>query len=133
MESRTTKRVNMSRITGSFIKRIALVLAAISLVSACATQPDKITSRSMSPILYKDLNCDQIALDLYRVEARIDELHTSLKKTADIDEAQMVIGMLLLWPVLFGLEGGDGAEASEYARVKGERDALNYVALQKSC
>ena len=45
----------------------------------------------------------------------------------------MGIGLILLWPVLFGLEGGDGAEATEYARVKGERDALNHAALQKSC
>lgn len=108
-------------------------LLALSTVAGCATQPEKIATRSVSPILYKDLTCDQIALELHRVQSREGELHTSLKKTADTDEAQMAIGLILLWPVLFGLEGGDGAEASEYGRIKGEREALNYVALQKKC
>jgi hypothetical protein len=42
-------------------------------------------------------------------------LYASLKKKADNDTAQMTVGMLLLWPTLFFLEGGDGPEASEYS------------------
>jgi len=34
---------------------------------------------------------------------------------------------------LFFLEGGDGPEAAEYGRLKGERDALEKVAIQKEC
>ena len=41
--------------------------------------------------------------------------------------------MLLFWPSLFFLEGGDTPEASEYARIKGEVDALNEASIQKSC
>ena len=36
-------------------------------------------------------------------------------------------------PDHFALEGGDGAEAAEFARLKGERDALEQAAVQKSC
>ena len=45
----------------------------------------------------------------------------------------MAIGLVLFWPTLFFLEGGDGPEAAEYARLKGEVDALEGVAIQKQC
>ena len=47
--------------------------------------------------------------------------------------AQMGVGLVLFWPTLFFLEGGDGAEAAEYARLKGERDALEQAYTQKKC
>lgn len=82
---------------------------------------------------YKDYDCDQIAGELERVSRRANELHGSLKKTANNDNAQMAVGMVLFWPALFFLEGGDGPEAAEYGRLKGERDALEKVAIQKKC
>jgi len=45
----------------------------------------------------------------------------------------MGIGLLVLWPTLFLLEGGDGVEASEYSRLKGEYEALRQANTKKSC
>lgn len=56
-----------------------------------------------------------------------------MKKTADNDTAQMAIGMILFWPTLFLLEGGDGPQAAEYARIKGELEALETASLRKKC
>lgn len=55
-----------------------------------------------------------------RVSRRAGELQASLKQKADGDAMQMGVGMLLFWPALFFLEGGDGAQAQEYSRLKGE-------------
>ncbi len=60
-------------------------------------------------------------------------LHAQLKSTADADAAQMGIGLVLFWPTLLFLEGGDGPEAQEYARLKGERDAIEAVSIRKKC
>jgi hypothetical protein len=105
---------------------------ALMLVG-CASSPDKIQTSYVSPLQYKDYDCDQIAGELERVSRRANELHGSLKKTSDNDNAQMAVGMILFWPALFFLEGGDGPEAAEYGRLKGERDALEKVAIQKKC
>ena len=43
----------------------------------------------------------------------------------------MAVGLLLFWPALFFLEGGDGPEAAEYARLKGQYEALRTVAVQR--
>ena len=82
---------------------------------------------------YKDYDCEQVASEMARVNRRAGELHASIKQTADTDAAQMAVGAVLFWPALFFLEGGDGPEAAEYARLKGERDALEQVSTQKKC
>jgi hypothetical protein len=107
--------------------------AVLASATGCASNPERIQAASVSPIPYMEYNCNQIGLELERVIKRADELHTKLKKLADDDAAQMTIGMLLFWPALFFLEGGDGPEAAEYARVKGERDVLQKIAVEKNC
>ena len=45
----------------------------------------------------------------------------------------MGVGLVLFWPTLFFLEGGDGPEASEYTQLKGEFEALRTNSVQKKC
>lgn len=70
---------------------------------------------------------------LERVTNRANELHGRLKKLAEDDSAQMTVGLILFLPALFFLEGGDGPEAAEYARLKGERATLVKIAVEKDC
>jgi hypothetical protein len=53
-----------------------------------------------------------------------------LKETADA--AQVGVGLILFWPALFLVEGGDGAEAQEHSRLKGEKEAIERVSIQKN-
>lgn len=113
---------------------IAAATATFMLaVTGCATHPDKIATASVSPLQYQNHDCAQIGAELERVSGRANELYAGLKKDADNDTAQMTVGMILFWPTLFFLEGGDGPEAAEYAKLKGEKDALEKVAIQKRC
>lgn len=113
-------------------KYLAGVLLAATL-SGCASSPDKMAAAYVSPIQYQDYDCKQVGAELTRVSRRAQELYGQLDKTASNDAAQMAVGMVLFWPALFFLEGGDGPEAAEYSRLKGERDALEQVAIQKHC
>ena len=82
---------------------------------------------------FKDYDCDQIANELRRKNRRLNILYSSLKKTADGDKWQMGVGLVLFWPTLFALEGGDSAEATEYSMIKGEVEALQEAATIKKC
>jgi hypothetical protein len=115
------------------MKKKLVGLGVALLMAGCASSPDKIQTSYVSPLQYKDYDCDQIAGDLDRISHRINDLYGRLKKTSDDDSTQMAVGMLLFWPALFFLEGGDGPEAAEYGRLKGEYDALEKVAIQKKC
>ena len=106
---------------------------ASSLLIACATPPQNIQASYVSDATYRDYDCDQVAEETVRVQRRVGNLHASLKKTASDDAAQMGVGLILFWPALFFLEGGDGPQAQEYARLKGEAEALERVSIQKRC
>jgi len=109
------------------------VVAGVIFLTACASQPNKIPRQSVSTLAYKDYSCDQLAMEADRVDRRTGELYASLKDTADGDAMQMGVGLILFWPTLFFLEGGDGPEAQEYARLKGERQAIETVAVRRAC
>jgi hypothetical protein len=115
----------------------ALAVGAMSVLMAimvgCASQPDQMDKQYVSPIQYQALECAQISLEMERTSRRINELYTSLKKAADNDATQMGVGLILFWPTLFFLEGGDGPQAAEYSRLKGGYEALESVAIEKKC
>lgn len=112
---------------------VSVLCMAIVCATGCATNPKKIDAAYVSPLKYKDYDCDQIAAEMDHIGRRTNELFHSLKKASNNDKWQMGVGMILLWPVLFALEGGDGPEAAEYARLKGEYEALRQMAIEKKC
>lgn len=111
----------------------AALAIALSFLTSCATSPDKISAAYVSPIKYKDHDCDQIALEIDYVSQRVTTLHNTLKKESNADNAQMGIGLVLFWPALFFLEGGDGPAATEYSQLKGEFNALRKASISKKC
>ena len=86
-----------------------------------------------SEVRYQDWACRNLASEATSIDKRITELHGQLKKKAGDDQAQMAIGLILFWPALFFLEGGDGPQAAEFSRLMGERDAIDRVSRLKDC
>lgn len=114
-------------------KQVVSALVCASLLAGCASNPDKIGAAYVSPLKYKDYDCDQIAIEMDSVGHRTTQLYYSLRKKRKGDNWQMGVGLVLFWPALFALEGGDGPEAAEYAQLKGEYEALRDVSVQKKC
>lgn len=112
-------------------KLFLLMVMPMVMAVGCATSPDKIPAQYVSPLIYKDYDEDQIVHEMDHIGRRTGELYASLKKKATGDKWQMGLGLLLFWPALFALEGGDGPEAQEYARLRGQYEALRQVAIQK--
>jgi len=110
-----------------------LALLTASLLIGCATQPKDLPTAYVSPLQYQNYSCDQIAMEMNRVSRKVNELRGDLKEEADNDSAQMAIGLIIFWPALFFLEGGDGGDATEFSRLKGEFEALESISIQKSC
>lgn len=113
--------------------RISILALISGLLLGCASNPDKISTAYVSPLKYKNYDCDQVAMEMDHVSRRTTDLYFSLKRKADNDTAQMGVGLVLFWPTLFFLEGGDGPEASEYSQLKGEYEALHTTAVEKKC
>ena len=104
-----------------------------AFIAGCATQPSDLPTTYVSPNQYQHYSCEQITMEMNRASRKANELQARLKKDADNDAAQMALGVIIFWPALFFLEGGDGPEAAEYSRLKGEFEALEEISVQKKC
>ncbi len=113
-------------------RNIVLATSLLAL-AGCASHPDKIEAVYVSPLKYKDYDCEQIQMELDSVSQRTARLYQSLEAEATADQVQMGIGLLLFWPALLALEGGDGPQATEYAQLKGEYRALHEAAVKEKC
>jgi hypothetical protein len=107
--------------------------SVLVLASACASSPNKIAPQYVSPVTYQNWDCQQMDAEMNRTMRRSNELYSSLQKEANADQWQMGVGLVLFWPALFLLEGGDGPEAAEYAQLRGEYKTLNDVSIAKKC
>jgi hypothetical protein len=113
--------------------RLSLVLLASVIISACASSPDDMQTQYVSEFQYQNHDCDQLAFEEKRITSRVSVLYDSLYEKAGDDAGQMGIGLIFFWPALFLLEGGDGPEADEFSRLKGEHQAIERVAFEKKC
>lgn len=99
---------------------------------ACAHSSDQIAAQYVSPLVYENYDCRQISAEYERINRRVHQLAASIDKNARGDSIAMGVGLVLFWPALFFIDG-DSPEAAEYARLKGEYEALEKVSIQKSC
>lgn len=104
--------------------RLAALIAGLALLASCATPPSKIQSAYVSPFQYSAYTCDQIDNEIIAVDTRADALARRLHRRASYDAQRMGVGLLIAWPALLFLSGGDGPQATEYAQLKGQKDAL---------
>ena len=107
------------------------VIAAAALITACATSSENITAKYVSPAQYNSLNCQQIEAEMIRVGNQARSVAGVQDSKATGDAVATGIGALVFWPALFFLVGGD--KERELAQLKGERQALERVAIQKEC
>lgn len=107
------------------------VMTAIFL-SGCATAGKDVVASYVSPTQFSNFDCDQIRLEMGRLNGRVSQLAGRLDEAASNDKAILVGGGLLFWPALFAL-GGTKQQETELARLKGEYDALHSAAIEKKC
>jgi hypothetical protein len=102
-------------------------------LAACSTNPNQIDAAYVSPLKYRDYDCSQIGMEMDYVGQRTTKLYQRLKADNTADKWQTGVGLLLFWPTLFLIEGGDGPQAAEYAQLKGEFEALRNNSVQRRC
>lgn len=100
-------------------------------LSSCATSAKNVSASYVSPLAYDSYDCDQLRGEYIRVSQRVMEVSGQQDATAKKDVVAMSVGMVLFWPALFFLAGGD--KSQELSRLKGESEAIESVAINKKC
>lgn len=101
-------------------------------LTGCATSSKNITASYVSPLAYKDYDCDQLAAEHARVQRKASELSGQIDKRASGDRTQAAVAAVLFWPALFAL-GNNDEQNAEFARLKGESDAIEQAMIQNKC
>ena len=114
------------------VKSVALMTSAAVVLMACSTASQNITGEYVSPLQYQSYDCEQLGQEAQRILIRVKQLGVRLDQAAQNDKTIGVVGAVLFWPALFAL-GGTKQQEAEYARLKGEYDAVSQMQIQKKC
>jgi hypothetical protein len=115
------------------MKRTAIsALAVVFGIVGCSTASKDIAPMYVSPMQYQQQECEQLAAEAARIQVRVNQLGGRLDEAAANDKAIMGVGIVLFWPALF-LLGGTKQQEAEYARLRGEYDALQSAAVARKC
>jgi len=107
-------------------------LSALATLTGCANAAKDIAAVHVPTLAYQGYDCDQLAAESQRIHVRSTQLGGRLDEAARNDKTIAGVGALVFWPALFAL-GGTQAQEAEYARLKGEHDAVLQTAVQKKC
>lgn len=122
----------MHSLSRAHLRNAAALLSATALLGGCATASKDIATAYVSPIQFHSYDCSQLAAEASRVSQRASQLGGRLDQAAQNDKAIAGVGAILFWPALFAL-GGTKEQEAEYARLKGEHDAISQTAVAKKC
>lgn len=115
------------------MRKFAATLMSVAMVaSGCSTASKDIAATYVSPIQYQSYDCDQLAAETQRIQAKITQIGGRLDESASNDKVLTGVGVVLFFPVLFAL-GGTKQQEAEYARLKGEYDAVQQAVITKKC
>jgi hypothetical protein len=115
------------------VKKITISILATSIALAgCATASKDISPTYTSPMQYQSYDCEQLASESQRIQTRVVQLGGRLDTAASNDKAIAGVGAILFWPALFAL-GGTKQQEADYARLRGEYDAVQQSAIIRKC
>ena len=114
------------------MKKFLVSLLALSLVVGCSTASKDIIPTYISPLVYSDYDCDQLRAELIRINTRVNTITGKLDKNRENDNMTTGVTLVLFWPALFFL-GGTKEQEAEFARLKGESQAVEQVSIQRKC
>ena len=115
-----------------FLTKVLSILLIGMIVNACSKSSKEIVGLYVSPLEYADYSCDQIKSEMIRVSTKVRTLTGEHDENKENDQMITGAGIILFWPALFFI-GGTKEQEAEYARLKGEHEALDKVAIQKNC
>ena len=101
-------------------------------VTGCASQSADIAPSYISPMNYQNYTCEQLIEEGQSVSSRAAIASGQQDKKRSGDAVKTGVGIVLFWPALFFISG-DGPQAAEVARLKGEMDAIETASIRKQC
>src|SRR5215210_6621818 len=106
--------------------------ALAALLCGCASKSSDISASYVSPIMYQNHTCAQLAQEAQGVSSRAAQVSGAQDSKRTNDAVATGVAIVIFWPAAF-LVGGDGPTAAELAQLKGQMVAIEQASIQKNC
>jgi hypothetical protein len=108
----------------------AVFISGVVLLAGCADKAANIQPSYISPLMYKDYECDTLNQEYNRLIMHGQSVNKQQDRIAN-NYTGAVAASLLFWPTLFLIDNDDMRE--QVALIKGQLNAIQESAIQKGC
>lgn len=112
--------------------RILGIVALGAALGGCASSSADITPSYISPVMYQQYNCQQLAMEAQGVSQRAASLSGAQDQKRTNDGLATAAAIVVFWPAAFFV-GGDKQTAAELAQMKGQMVAIEQASIAKKC
>src|SRR6202790_3971562 len=112
--------------------RILGIVPLGAALGGCASSSAEITPAYVSPVMYQQYTCPQLAQEAQAVSARAAALSGVQDSKRTNDGLATAAAIVVFWPAAFFV-GGDKQTAAELAQMKGQMVAIEQAATAKKC
>lgn len=103
-----------------------------ALVAGCASKSSDISPTYVSPIMYQNHSCAQLAQEAQGISARAAQVSGAQDQKRTNDQIATGVAIVVFWPAAFFV-GGDGPTSAELANLKGQMVAVEQASIQRNC
>jgi len=112
--------------------RILGIVALGAALGGCASSSAEIVPAYVSPVMYQQYTCPQLAQEAQAVSQRAASLSGVEDQKRTNDGLATAAAIVIFWPAAFFV-GGDKQTAAELAQMKGQMVAIEQAANMKKC
>lgn len=115
-------------------KRFCTTVLSLTLLAqaGCATHPDSVSARYVSPHSYNAYDCSQLQDEKARLSNEVARVAGLQRENANGDAALLTVGLIIFWPALIGMAATKDRK-DELGRMKGEYEAVESQIRLKGC
>jgi hypothetical protein len=115
------------------VKTFTALATALSLTAAgCASRSEDVAAAYVSPMAYSNYSCRELAAEAQGVSSAAAAAAGAQDSARTKDVVATTAAVVVFWPAAFFV-GGNGAQAAELARLKGQMQAIETASIQKRC
>ena len=112
--------------------RILWVPAIAAGLGACASASSDIAPAYVSPVMYQNHTCQQLAMEAQGISQRAAALSGQQDQKRTNDTIATTAAVVIFWPAAFFV-GGDKQTAAELGQMKGQMVAIEQASVMKKC
>jgi hypothetical protein len=112
--------------------RILGIVALGAALGGCASSSAEVSASYVSPVMYQQYTCQQLALEAQAVTSRAGIVSGAQDQKRSNDGLATAAAVVIFWPAAFFV-GGNGQTAAELAQLRGQMVAIEQASIQKKC